>query len=196
MSRARTFGVAGVLAAAALWGCAESKPDGAAAAGGPEATAEATAPAPTASAAPAETAAASAAPPATASAAASATATATASAAPTATATAGASTAAAGAAEAKTFDCGAKGQKACPMQGWMKSVMGSASQSGDGAKLAAALATVASKPPPGMPQWVAISNVAMAKAKAGDIEGAKKACEQCHALYKDRYKKTMRDRPW
>jgi hypothetical protein len=47
-----------------------------------------------------------------------------------------------------------------------------------------------------MPQWVAITNAAMAKAKAGDIEGAKKACEQCHALYKDRYKKTMRDRPW
>jgi hypothetical protein len=186
---------AAVCLAGLLAGCPDNKAADAAATGTPE------------------SASASAAPPAAASAEATTTAAAvvpTASAAPTADATAAAATAsAAGSAKAaagapsgtaaageKTFDCGAKGQKACPMQGWMKSVMGAAAQSGDGQKLAAALATVASKPVPGYGQWVAISNDGVAKAKAGDIEGAKKTCEKCHALYKDKYKKTMRDRPW
>jgi hypothetical protein len=96
----------------------------------------------------------------------------------------------------KTFDCGAKGQKPCPMQGWMKSVMASATSSGDATKIANALAYTAGKPPPGMGSWVAISNEGVAKAKAGDIDGAKASCKKCHDLYKEKYKTTMRDRPW
>jgi len=124
--------------------------------------------------------------------------TSTAATAPASTGTAAAATAPTGSAAAgeKKFDCGAKGQKPCPMQGWMKSVMGSAASSGDAAKLASALAYVAAKPPPGMGSWVAITNDGVAKAKAGDIEGAKASCKKCHDLYKDSYKKTMRDRPW
>ena len=34
------------------------------------------------------------------------------------------------------------------------------------------------------------------KAKAGDVDGAKASCKQCHDAYKDRYKATMRDRPF
>ena len=98
--------------------------------------------------------------------------------------------------ELKDFECGAKGQKPCPMQGWMKGVMQPASSSGDGAKLASALEQAGAKAPSGMPEWKRISSEGAAAAKKGDIEGAKKSCEQCHALYKDRYKKTMRDRPW
>ncbi|WP_437513381.1 hypothetical protein [Sorangium sp. So ce1099] len=143
------------------------------------------------SAAPAESAAAAAEPAETAAAAA-----------PKATAAASAAAAAApaatGAAQAgeKKFDCGAKGQKMCPMQAWMKSTMASATSSGDGPKIAAALQYVAGKPPPGMGSWGAISKAGAAKAKAGDIDGAKASCKQCHDLYKEQYKKTMRDRPW
>jgi hypothetical protein len=96
----------------------------------------------------------------------------------------------------KTFDCGAKGQKACPMQGWMKSAMAAAASSGDGEKLSKALAYVAGKSPPGMGSWASISSAGAAKAKAGDIDGAKTSCKQCHDLYKEKYKNTMRDRPW
>lgn len=96
----------------------------------------------------------------------------------------------------KTFDCGAKGQKACPMQGWMKSVMASATSSGDAQKIANGLAYIAGKSPPGMGSWAAISNDGVAKAKAGDIDGAKASCKKCHDLYKEKYKTTMRDRPW
>jgi hypothetical protein len=96
----------------------------------------------------------------------------------------------------KTFDCGAKGQKLCPMQAWMKGAMASASSSGDGEKLANALAYCGGKPPPGMSQWASISATGASKAKAGDIEGAKATCKQCHDLYKQKYQTTMRDRPW
>ncbi|WP_437561852.1 hypothetical protein [Sorangium sp. So ce542] len=150
-------------------------------------------------AAPAETAAAAAAPAETAAADAKAeTAAAAAKATATASAAAAAAPAATGAAQAgeKKFECGSKGQKLCPMQAWMKSTMASATSSGDGEKIAAALQYVAGKPPPGMGSWGAISKAGAAKAKAGDIDGAKASCKQCHDLYKEQYKKTMRDRPW
>lgn len=97
---------------------------------------------------------------------------------------------------AKAYDCGAKGQKPCPMQGWMKRVMGPASSSGDGPKLAEALAYAAKKPPKGFTDWTAMANDGAAKAKAGDIEGAKASCKKCHERYKQSYKATMRDAPW
>jgi hypothetical protein len=184
-------------------GCGQKEGEGS---GAPSAVPQETAAVATTTAAPAATTAAPAAPTAapadTAAAAPTATPTGTAAATPTGTAAAAATptgTAAAASSAAagpKTFDCGAKGQKPCPMQGWMKTVMASASSSGDGAKLASALAYTAGKPPPGMGQWTAISNAGVAKAKAGDIEGAKATCKQCHDLYKERYKSQMRDRPW
>ena len=100
------------------------------------------------------------------------------------------------AAGAKKFDCGAKGQKPCPMQGWMKSVMAAASSSGEGAKLAQALEYVAGHAPPGYGNWSTIANAGAAKAKAGDIDAAKASCKQCHDAYKDDYKAKMRDRPF
>lgn len=196
--------LAAMVAAVAITGCAEEKggttgapgatPDTAAV---PTTTASA-APTTTAPAAPTTTAAAAdtagAAPTA---AAAAETAAAAASAAPAATASAAAAAPTGSAAAGpKTFDCGAKGQKMCPMQGWMKTVMASASSSGDGTKLASALAYVAGRTPPGMGQWASISNKGVAAAKAGDIDGAKATCKQCHDLYKEKYKASMRDRPF
>ncbi|WP_437587923.1 hypothetical protein [Sorangium sp. So ce1000] len=99
-------------------------------------------------------------------------------------------------AEKKDFGCGAKGQKACPMQGWMKTVMQSATSSGDAAKIATALEYVASKPPPGMAKWVAISKEGVEKAKKGDVDGAKASCKACHDLYKAEYKEKLRDAPF
>jgi hypothetical protein len=96
----------------------------------------------------------------------------------------------------KVYDCGAKDQKPCPMQGWMKTVMASAASSGEGDKLASALTFVAVHVPPGCPDWTAMANVGVAKAKAGDIDGAKASCKTCHDAYKESYKLTMRDRPW
>ncbi len=97
----------------------------------------------------------------------------------------------------KQYDCGGKGQKACPMQGWMKGVMGGAMQSGDNDKIAQALNTIAAKVPAGgYGQWSAIAAEGAAKAKAGDIDGAKESCKKCHALYQKKYKDNQRDQPW
>jgi hypothetical protein len=188
---------AAVVALVSVFGCNESKPEGTST---PEAKPSAAPAATTAapSAAPAVTAEApkadpSAAPPASAAAPTTeATAAASAAAAP-ATSVAAAPTEAAG---PKTFDCGAKGQKACPMQGWMKGVIGPHTSAGDTEKMAKDLDYIAAKPPPGMGSWSAISKEGAAKAKAGDVDGAKASCKKCHDLYKEKYKTTMRDRPW
>ncbi len=82
------------------------------------------------------------------------------------------------------------------MQGWMKSVMTRAVSSGDGNKLADALNVVASKPVAGYGQWAGIAAAGAAKAKAGDIDGAKESCKKCHTLYQEKYKTTLRDQPW
>ena len=110
-------------------------------------------------------------------------------------ATAGAGSAAAGDGK-KKFDCGSKGQKACPMQGWMKGVMARAVASGDGAKIASALDTIAAKPVAGYDQWSGVAADGAAKARAGDIAGAKASCKKCHQLYQKKYKQTLRDQPW
>ena len=184
---------AAVAGAALSVGCGSEKEGSAAAEASPESTVVTTA-STSASAAPVTTA--SAASVTSASAAGTAVAMASASASVAPSSSAGPAPSGSAAAGPKEFDCGAKGQKPCPMQGWMKSVMGSASSSGDGEKLAAALSYVASHSPPGMGSWSSISSAAAAKAKAGDIEGAKTSCKQCHDLYKASYKKTMRDRPF
>lgn len=98
--------------------------------------------------------------------------------------------------ELKDFECGAKGKKPCPMQGWMKSVMQSASTSGDGAKLASALEQAGAKAPSGMPEWKRIASEGAAAAKKGDIEGAKKSCKGCHDLYKKEWQNNRRDENW
>jgi hypothetical protein len=134
---------------------------------------------------------------ATATATASATTSATAAAAATATASTTTSTSAGtGSAAAKKYDCGAKDQKPCPMQGWMKRVMAPASSSGDAAALTKALAYAAERPPPGFPDWTAMAKAGEAKAKSGDVDAAKASCKQCHDAYKETYKATMRDRPF
>jgi hypothetical protein len=112
----------------------------------------------------------------------------------TATATADADADDAPIAGAKTFDCGAKGQKPCPMQKWMKTVMAGASSSGDGARLAEALTYVANHAPPGYTTWSALATDGAKKAKADDLDGAKVSCKTCHDQYKKKYKATLRDR--
>lgn len=101
---------------------------------------------------------------------------------------------ASGAAASAPAACGEKGQPACPLQGWMKSTMGPAVSGGDTAAVAKALEYVAAHAPPGMPNWASIARDGAAKAKAGDLAGAKASCKSCHDQYKSRYKAEMRAR--
>jgi hypothetical protein len=187
---------AAVVALVGVFGCNESKPEGTATPEAkPSAAVAATNPAPSAApeakAEPPKTEASAVAAPAESAAAP----TEVANTAPSAAA-APATSAAATSEGPKTFDCGAKGQKACPMQGWMKGVMGPHTSAGDTEKMAKDLDYIAAKPPPGMGSWTSIAKDGAVKAKAGDVDGAKASCKKCHDLYKEKYKSTMRDRPW
>jgi cytochrome c553 len=78
----------------------------------------------------------------------------------------------------------------------MKANMGPAAASGDGPDLAKGLDYIAAHAPAGMPNWSGIAKGGAAKAKAGDIDGAKAACKSCHDQYKAKYKAEVRDRPF
>jgi hypothetical protein len=72
--------------------------------------------------------------------------------------------------------------------------MAPAAASGDGAMLAKALDKVAAHSPPNLFLWTSIAREGAAKARAGDIDGAKASCKTCHEQYKARYKTETRDR--
>jgi hypothetical protein len=89
--------------------------------------------------------------------------------------------------EAAKLDCKAA-DKPCKMHDWMKSTMQAAVQANDKDKIAAALGTVAAwKAPADYKEWAKIAKEGQDKAKAGDIDGAKKSCKACHDLYKKDY---------
>jgi hypothetical protein len=78
----------------------------------------------------------------------------------------------------------------------MKGSMARAMASGEGEKIAKALETIASKPVAGYGSWSSIAAAGAAKARGGDIEGAKESCKKCHSLYQQRYKNERRADPW
>ncbi|HEY4121385.1 MAG TPA: hypothetical protein VGM56_26145 [Byssovorax sp.] len=102
----------------------------------------------------------------------------------------------AGSAAPGAFSCGDRGQPTCPTQRWMRSVMARTAIAGDGPELARALEYVARRAPPDMPTWSSIAQAGADKARAGDLEGARLACKQCHDANKQRYRDTIRDRPF
>jgi hypothetical protein len=78
----------------------------------------------------------------------------------------------------------------------MKANMGPAAATGDTGDLAKGLDYVAAHAPAGMPAWSGIAKGGAAKARAGDVDGAKASCKSCHDQYKAKYKAEMRDRPF
>ena len=74
--------------------------------------------------------------------------------------------------------------------------MARAMSGGDADTIARGLRTIADKPVEGYVEWTAIAEEGVAKAREGDIRGAKKTCKKCHKLYQKEYIATMRDAPW
>ncbi len=96
---------------------------------------------------------------------------------------------------AKVFECGEKGKPDCPMQKWMKGVAGGAVASGDADRMARAFQGM-SRAPSGMGGWSGIVATGIAKAQAGDFDGAKAQCKACHSKYQASYHATQRDQKW
>jgi hypothetical protein len=96
---------------------------------------------------------------------------------------------------AKVYECGEKGKPDCPMQKWMKGVAGGAVASGDADRMARAFQGM-SRAPSGMGGWSGIVATGIAKAQAGDFDGAKAQCKACHSKYQSSYHANQRDLKW
>lgn len=90
--------------------------------------------------------------------------------------------------------CGDK-KNPCPLQRWMREKMAPALAANDAPALASALDQMARLSPSPGPEWKAISEVAAAAARRGDVAGARKSCQGCHAAFKASYKQNLRTRP-
>lgn len=80
-----------------------------------------------------------------------------------------------------------------PLAKWMESTMQAAVEAGDLPKLATALEKAATFAPDpswnqGDSSWERIAKEGAAKAKAGDLEGAKASCKSCHRAWRKKYK--------
>ena len=90
-------------------------------------------------------------------------------------------------------DCG-PGSEKCPLQKIMRDDVSNAVVAGDGARLATVLDRVAAAAPDATWTWAAIARQGALAAREGDLAGARKACAQCHELYKAPWRASHRAR--
>lgn len=86
-----------------------------------------------------------------------------------------------------------------PLAEWMESNLQAAVEAGDLARLATGLEKAATFAPDptwnqGETSWEKIAKEGAAKAKAGDLAGARASCKSCHTAWRKKYKAQFRDR--
>lgn len=96
--------------------------------------------------------------------------------------------------------CGGKGQKPCPLQGWMEDNVEAPFKAGDMDKVAAALEKASKLAPDpkwneGDTGWEKLAKQGAAAAKAGDKKALKASCKGCHKAHRKQYQKQHRTRP-
>jgi hypothetical protein len=96
--------------------------------------------------------------------------------------------------------CGAKGQRPCPLQGFMEQNVDLPMERGELAAVAAALRSAAGYAPDpswndGPKGWRALALAGAEAAQAGDAPGLEQSCKDCHRSYRKRYKDEFRSRP-
>lgn len=87
-----------------------------------------------------------------------------------------------------------------PLARWMETNVQAAVEAGDLAKLAASLEKAATFAPDpswnqGDTSWQKIAKEGAAKAKAGDLAGARASCKSCHTAWRKKYKAQFASRP-
>jgi len=95
--------------------------------------------------------------------------------------------------------CGEKGQKSCPLQGWMEDNVQAPLDDGNLKKVAEALEKAATFAPDkkwdeGDSGWSATAKKGAAAAKAGDLKAVKASCKTCHKAFRKDYKAKHRMR--
>lgn len=91
--------------------------------------------------------------------------------------------------------CGSKGQPDCPLQRWMKANAQANLASGDTARLADAMDTLAREAPEGFPGWAESARGAAASARARDLDAVRARCRECHAAHRQGYRADRRTAP-
>lgn len=91
--------------------------------------------------------------------------------------------------------CGVAPEPDCPLQGWMRGTAASAMASESPAALGLVFDRLQTFAPTGYADWQAIANAGSTAARAGDIEGCRRACKACHAGHRERYRARDRGRP-
>lgn len=92
----------------------------------------------------------------------------------------------------ETGECGAKGQKECPTQRWMKSTVQSYQRANDWDRLALALDELALKEPAGFDGWKAIAEQGAAAARQKNDEGVRQTCRSCHDQHRESFRASLR----
>ena len=87
-----------------------------------------------------------------------------------------------------------------PLAQWMESNLQAAVEANDLPKLAAGLEKAATFAPDpswnqGETSWEKIAKDGAAKAKAGDLAGARASCKACHSAWRKKYKAQFAQRP-
>jgi hypothetical protein len=90
--------------------------------------------------------------------------------------------------------CGLRPGDTCTLREWMKANMAPAIVGGDFDALRAALDELETFAPTGYPNWVSIARDGSEAARVQDLGAVKASCRSCHAQYRDRYRRELRDR--
>lgn len=91
--------------------------------------------------------------------------------------------------------CGLAGMPECPLQHWMDRQLSGPLSREDYPRLVQAFRDLAVAAPPGYGGWAHWAEGGAFAAEREDGEAVRKACAGCHDGYRERYRKTMRDRP-
>lgn len=91
--------------------------------------------------------------------------------------------------------CGSPGEADCPTQRWMKATLQAHLRSSDYQRLASALGQLSEHAPVGYDSWSELSSRAADAARAGDEQGVRAGCKDCHEAYRSRFKRELRQKP-
>lgn len=81
-----------------------------------------------------------------------------------------------------------------PLRTWMKAELLHRLKQSDFDRLATSLDGLTALRPPGLDRWETFAGDGARAAAAHDLEAVRRACMNCHQVYRTRYRETLRSR--